>query len=156
MRRSRFWTAALGFTGMAALLASCNDAPTQGSTRGGSGTPSFTHVDPGAEHQGQAKGKGPTLHFARVSSDGGLVDGTAVSSVQSATGVYMVSFPTAVTGCAGSANAASFPGSGVLAAAMVTDLAIGVSGDAAVVVRTFFAPAASAFDTSFTLLLACP
>lgn len=103
----------------------------------------------------------PTFHFARVKSDGTLVDGTAVSSSRFNAGVYILSFPPPIDKCAASAVSASFQGFDTSVFRVSAQIAIGVGGggafsDTGVIVSLFNTLDGSGEDTSFTVTLICP
>ena len=97
---------------------------------------------------------GPT-HFARVTSTGVLVNGTAVSASRAGTGSYSVMFPSAVDRCAGAANSASFQGFDISVFRIWAQLSIG-SADPRVVNVSLFGSSSASTDSSFSLVLACP
>jgi hypothetical protein len=103
----------------------------------------------------------PTFHFARVKSDGTLVDGTAVSSSRFSTGVYVLSFPPPIDKCAASAVSASFQGFDTSVFRVSAQIAIGAGSggafdDTGVIVSLFDTSDGSGEDTSFTVTLVCP
>jgi hypothetical protein len=116
-------------------------------------TPSLTKVDD--------KKIKPSLHFARVKSDGTLVDGTAVSSSRFNTGVYILTFPPPIDKCAASAASASFQGFDASVFRVSPQIGIGVGSggafnDSNVIVSFFSTSDGSNEDTSFTVTLVCP
>jgi hypothetical protein len=131
----------------------CSDTPT-----------GATAVDREAtfEHKGTPHAKlKPTFHYARVRGDGGLVDGTATSSIQSSTGRYLLTFPPPIGKCAASAISASFVGFDGSVFRIVAQVSIGFDSggafdDQTVTVSTFNPASSAAENTSFTLILLCP
>lgn len=153
MRFSPRITGPIGIAAAATLAVSfaCSDTPAEP-------TASPT-VDDAAFTMGN-KEKPRTLHFARVSSDGTLVSGTAVSADKVGIGVYRVRFPEPIHECAGSASAARFPGADSWKTYVAASLLIGFNGglatDDMVTLRLFNPIADSDVDTAFTLQLICP
>jgi hypothetical protein len=156
MRVPIFTPIRVGLGAVAALpvLLSCTDTPTTvGLADYDASTPAFAQVD-------DKKFK-PTLHIARVKSDGTLVDGTAVSSSRFNTGVYVLAFPPPIDKCAASATSASFQGFDLSVFRVAAQIGIGVGSggvfsDSGVIVSIFDTTDGSSEDTSFTLILVCP
>ena len=103
----------------------------------------------------------PTLHYARVKSDGTLVDGTAESSSRFSAGVYVLAFPPPIDKCAASAASASFQGFDTSVFRVSAQISIGsgaggVFNDTGVRVSFFDTTDGSGEDTSFTVTLVCP
>ena len=144
----------LGTVPVLVVLLSCADTPTTvGVADYDADAPAFTQVTD--------KKIKPTLHFARVRSDGTLVDGTAVSSSRFNTGVYVLSFPPPIDKCAASATSASFQGfdSSVFRVSAQIGIGVGSGGvfnDSGVIVSLFNTSDGSGEDTSFTVTLVCP
>jgi hypothetical protein len=144
----------LGAVPVLTLLLSCADTPT---------TVDVADYDANAPAFAKVPDKKikPTLHFARVRSDGTLVDGTAVSSSRFNTGIYNLSFPPPIDKCAASAASASFQGfdSSVFRVAAQIGIGVGSGGvfnDNGVTVSFFDTSDGSNEDTSFTVTLVCP
>ncbi len=140
-------TAAIGATFMA-----CSDTPAGPAAEVRPAELAFAQAD--------RKDKAKTLHFARVRSDGVLVDGTATSATRFAAGVYLVTFEPPIGGCAGAANSADFPGYDTSILRISTQISIG-SGlggfdNQTVQVRLFRPSDGASEDSSFTLQLVCP
>lgn len=135
-------------------FASCTDSPTPvGLADHATGAPAFASV--------ADKKLKPTLHYARVKSDGTLVDGTAISSSRFSTGTYILSFPPPIDKCAASSNSASFQGFDLSVFRVTAQIAIGVASggafsDSGVIVSFFSTSDGSSEDTSFTITLVCP
>ena len=101
-----------------------------------------------------------TTHFARVKSDGTLIDGTATDASRVNDGSYFVEFPASIRNCAGAASSAFVPGSDSSVLRMTTQLSIGVGEGGApdndnVRVRLYTNTGTNE-DSSFTLVLVCP
>lgn len=143
-----------GVVPLLTVLLSCTETPTAvGVADYDSNTPALAQVN--------AKKFKPTLHIARVKSDGTLVDGTAVSSSRSNTGTYVLSFPPPIDKCAASATSASFQGFDTSRFRVVAQIGIGVGSggafsDSGVIVSFFDSSDGSNVDTSFTVILVCP
>jgi hypothetical protein len=102
-----------------------------------------------------------TTRFARVKSDGTLVDGTAVDAIKTGTGSYRLQFPRPVDKCAGAVSSASFAGFDSSVFRITGQLSIGFGeGGAAdpdkVGVRLFRPSDGASDDSAFTLVLVCP
>jgi len=100
----------------------------------------------------------PTMHYARVAKFGELVDGTATSATRDFAGVYRVTFPESVVGCAGTVSPAiAFPGSAEQASApIVGNVRMGFEGRDDEVGVEMAAISSGTQSTAFFLVLVCP
>lgn len=153
MRRPRLQTTGIGLGAMAALaiFVACTETPTGMVGVGAEHTVAFDGVD---------KKLKPTLHFARVKSDGTLVDGTALSAFRFNEGVYILEFPPPIDKCAGAVNSASFQGfdgsvHGIAATVGIGVGSGGVYNDKNVMIQ-LVTTSSGTEDSSFTLVLVCP
>lgn len=108
-----------------------------------------------------APGLRGSTQFARVRSDGALVDGTATDASRFSEGTYFVEFPSPIGDCAGAASSASFAGFDSSVLRITTQISIGFGQGGAsdphtVQVRLFVPSTGASEDSSFTLALVCP
>lgn len=155
MRLSSFWVPCVGLVLAGTLALACSESPTDPGTEAVA-PPLAADVDP----MGQPF-QGPSLHFARVQSNGTLVDGTATGASSTFAGVYLVRFTPSISGCAGTASSAVFPGSSLSSFQVIGFLDIGFDAngnpdDGAVLVQLFRRSDGTRVASSFTLVLVCP
>lgn len=143
--------------GTACLIAvlACNDTPAAPVA-----SMSSTGVQV-ARAEGDKPEKGKGLQFARVTSDGTLVDGTALSAEWLGTGSYRVRFDPPIDGCAGVAGSAAFAGFDHSAFRVIFQVSVGFGDggapdDGAVTLRSTSTLDGSDENTSFNLILVCP
>jgi hypothetical protein len=108
-----------------------------------------------------AEDKAKSTHYARVRSDGVLVDGTAISASRFATGTYLVKFQPGIGACAATANSSSFLGFDLSVFRVSAQISVGFGDggafdDETVHVNFFSTTDGSNTDTSFSVILACP
>jgi hypothetical protein len=108
----------------------------------------------------QSDKKSRVQHFARVKSDGTLVNGTAISAERFGEGFYFVRFADRIGECGAAANSASFPGFDLSVFRIMAQLSIGVGPGGAPddfsVGVSLFASDGTNRDSAFSLLLSCP
>ncbi len=153
MRPTDFSRTGIGFGVVAtvAVLLACNDSPAAPADQ--------VRPTDAAFAQAEKKEKAKTMHFARVRSDGVLVDGTATSASRAAAGVYHVRFDAPIDGCAATAGAAFFPGADTALNSIIPNLGIGIGPggqDARSVAVLLLRPDGNTYDSSFVLALVCP
>jgi hypothetical protein len=155
MRLHSLSTTVLGFatiTTVAGFIA-CSDSPAAPALDRGVEDVAYAQADKGL--------KQPKLHYARVRSDGTLVDGTALSAERFSEGIYRVVFPPPIGACAAAANSASFQGFDGSVFRIVAQIGIGVGeggafDDTTARVSLFSSTDGASEDSSFTLTLVCP
>ena len=143
----------VGTVALIAVLMACSDTPV-----GPGSSSSVVAFDQTTKTGGLKK---PSLHYARVRSDGVLVDGTAVSATRLGEGSYRVTFPPGIGACAATANSSSFQGFDLSTFRTMIQIGIGsgpggVFDDESVTVNVFEPSNGAAEDTSFSLVLVCP
>lgn len=108
----------------------------------------------------QSDKKSKVQHFARVKSDGTLVNGTAISAERFGEGSYFVRFADPIAECGAAANSASFAGFDLSVFRIWAQIGIGVAPGGApddfTVAVNLFGSDGSNQDSAFSLLLSCP
>lgn len=158
MRFSNLRATGVGLATMATVVVfmACKDTPTEPGADNGAREVTLD------KEKDETKAKG--LHFARVrpGSAPNLVDGTAVTATRVGTGHFLVTFASPISGCAGAANTAEFPGTGFFGgfSPLVARIFIGLEGfginPESVLVVTFDSTDGDPVDAAFTLILVCP
>ena len=107
-----------------------------------------------------ASKKSKVHHFARVNSDGTLVNGTAISAERFNDGIYYIRFAEPISDCGGAANSAAFPGFDISVFRIMAQINIGVGPggipDDVTVGVNLFDLTGFGEDSAFTIVLSCP
>jgi hypothetical protein len=119
------------------------------------------HIKGGEVTKGKlAPGLRRRTEFARVKSNGTLVDGTATSATRLSEGSYLLQFSRSIRRCGGAANSASFPGFDLSVFRIWAQLSIGSDENGGANPRkarvNLFRSDGLRDDSSFTLVLVCP
>jgi hypothetical protein len=130
-----------------AVFLGCNDVPTE----------ALDEPPPPGISLGKGGQPKLSLDYARVKSDGTLVDGTALSAVRIGPGQYEVTFARPTAGCAGVAGSSGFPGADAVGSTITAHVFVpgSQSSDATVFVG-MATPSVGEEDTAFSLILICP
>lgn len=141
-------------TAAIAIVMACSDSPVEPAVAGGTHQAAFDQVS--AE-----KTKKLTGHFARVKSDGTLVDGTAESASRPSNGFFAVRFLEPIDGCAASATSTAFPGWDIALFRVSPQISVGfgetgVADPLSVTIRFSDPSTGTPSNTAFSLILVCP
>jgi hypothetical protein len=103
----------------------------------------------------------PVLRWARVTSTGTLVDGTAASAAKSSDGIYVVTFPQPIDGCAAAAGPAAYRGFDTSVFRVNAFVQVGLGGlsgtdNTTVSVQLYRTSDGASVNSAFTLTLVCP
>lgn len=128
--------------------------------------PAGAKGDPGPTGaQGPAGERGPQgipgiSQYARVKSNGTLIDGTAVAATRLQTGAYLLTFPTQIAKCAATANSTSFAGFDQSINRVWAQIGIGFGNGGGVspnsLVVNLYDSGGPNVDSSFSVILVCP